>query len=300
MSQIAFIGALELGFLYGLVALGVFLSFRILNFPDLTVDGSFPLGAAVAASAIVSGINPYLATLIAIMAGALAGLVTAILNVRFKILHLLASILTMIALFSINLRIMGRPNIALLTESTVLTPLKALGIWMPVLKLLVVGVVALIAAALLIRFLASDYGLAMRATGANPRMARAQGVQTGSTILVGMALSNALVALAGALFAQTAGFADITIGTGTIVVGLAAVIVGETILPARGIALLVLACLLGSILYRLAIALALNSDVLGLTASDLNLVTAVLVGLALILPNARNPLKAMLKRRSAS
>ncbi|MGH6916159.1 MAG: ABC transporter permease [Geminicoccaceae bacterium] len=298
MSLIAFLGALELGLIYGLVALGVFLSFRVLNFPDLTVDGSFPLGAAVAASAIVTGIDPYLGTLLAMLAGALAGLVTAILNVRFHILHLLASILTMIALFSINLRIMGRPNIALLTEQTVLTPLVPLGIWMPVLKVLAVGVVALVAALLLIRFLASDYGLAMRATGANPRMARAQGVQTGPTILVGMALSNALVALAGALFAQTAGFADISIGTGTIVVGLAAVIVGETILPARRIGMVVLACLLGSILYRLAVALALNSDVLGLTASDLNLVTAVLVGLALILPSARNPLKALLARRA--
>jgi putative ABC transport system permease protein len=298
MSQIAFLGALELGLIYGLVALGVFLSFRVLSFPDLTVDGSFPLGAAVAASAIVAGLDPYLGTLLAIVAGALAGLVTAVLNVRFGILHLLASILTMIALFSINLRIMGRPNIALLTESTVLTPLEPLGIWMPVLKVLAVGVVALAAALLLIRFLASDYGLAMRATGANPRMARAQGVQTGSAILVGMALSNALVALAGALFAQTAGFADISIGTGTIVVGLAAVIVGETILPSRHIGLVVLACLFGSILYRLAVALALNSDVLGLTASDLNLVTAVLVGIALVLPSARNPLKALLTRRA--
>jgi putative ABC transport system permease protein len=299
MSQIAFLGALELGLIYGLVALGVFLSFRVLSFPDLTVDGSFPLGAAVAASAIVAGVDPYLGTLLALVAGALAGLVTAVLNVRFGILHLLASILTMIALFSINLRIMGRPNIALLTEKTVLTPLASLGIWMPVLKVLVVGVVVLVVALLLIRFLASDYGLAMRATGANPRMAQAQGVETGSAILVGMALSNALVALAGALFAQTAGFADISIGTGTIVVGLAAVIVGETLLPARHIAIVVLACLFGSILYRLAVALALNSDVLGLTASDLNLVTAVLVGIALILPSARNPLKALLVRRAA-
>jgi putative tryptophan/tyrosine transport system permease protein len=300
MSQIAFLGALELGLIYGLVAIGVFLSFRVLSFPDLTVDGSFPLGAAVAASAIVAGVDPYLGTLMALLAGALAGLVTAILNVRFGILHLLASILTMIALFSINLRIMGRPNIALLTEQTVLTPLEPLGIWTPLLKVLLAGIVALLAALLLIRFLASDYGLGMRATGANPRMARAQGVRTGPTILVGMALSNALVALAGALFAQTAGFADISIGTGTIVVGLAAVIVGETILPSRHIGLVVLACLVGSILYRLAVALALNSDVLGLTASDLNLVTAVLVGLALILPGARNPLKALLTRRAAS
>jgi putative ABC transport system permease protein len=299
MSQVAFLGALELGLIYGLVALGVFLSFRVLSFPDLTVDGSFPLGAAVAASAIVAGLDPYVGTLLALLAGALAGLVTAILNVRFHILHLLASILTMIALFSINLRVMGRPNIALLTEPTVLTPLVPLGLWMPVLKVLAVGAVALVASLLLIRFLASDYGLAMRATGANPRMAQAQGVRTGPTILVGMALSNALVALAGALFAQTAGFADISIGTGTIVVGLAAVIVGETILPSRHIGLVVLACLAGSILYRLAVALALNADVLGLTASDLNLVTAVLVGLALILPSARNPLKALLTRRAA-
>jgi putative tryptophan/tyrosine transport system permease protein len=299
MSQVAFLGALELGLIYGLVALGVFLSFRVLSFPDLTVDGSFPLGAAVAASAIVAGLDPYLGTLMAMVAGALAGLVTAILNVRFHILHLLASILTMIALFSINLRVMGRPNIALLTEQTVLTPLEPLGLWMPVLKVLAAGAVALVAALLLVRFLASDYGLAMRATGANPRMAQAQGVRTGGAILVGMALSNALVALAGALFAQTAGFADISIGTGTIVVGLAAVIVGETILPSRHIGLVVLACLVGSILYRLAVALALNADVLGLTASDLNLVTAVLVGLALILPSVRNPLKALLARRTA-
>ena len=153
-------------------------------------------------------------------------------------------------------------------------------------------------AALLARFLASDYGLGMRATGANPRMARAQGIETGRTICVGMALSNAMVALAGALFAQTNGFADVTIGTGTIVVGLAALIVGETILPARRIGIAILACVLGSILYRLAIAAALNADVLGLEASDLNLVTAVLVGLALILPGVRNPVKALALRRA--
>jgi putative ABC transport system permease protein len=298
MSQIALLGALEIGLVYGLVALGVFLSFRVLSFPDLTVDGSFPLGAAVAASAIVAGIDPYLATALALVAGALAGLVTAVLNVRFKVLHLLASILTMIALFSINLRIMGRPNIALITEPTVLSPFEGLGLADPVLKPLFVGVIVLTVAALLVRFLSSDYGLGMRATGANPRMARAQGIETGRTICVGMALSNAMVALAGALFAQTNGFADVTIGTGTIVVGLAAVIVGETILPARRIAVVIVACVLGSILYRLAIAAALNADLLGLEASDLNLVTAVLVGVALILPGARNPLKAVVARRA--
>ncbi len=298
MNQVALFGALELGLVYGLVALGVFLSFRVLSFPDLTVDGSFPLGAAVAARAIVAGIDPWLATLLAILAGALAGLVTALLNVRFKILHLLASILTMIALFSINLRIMGRPNIALLGEPTVLTPFAGLGVRAMLLTPALVGVALLIVMALLARFLASDYGLALRATGANPHMARAQGIATGRAICVGIALSNALVALAGALFAQTNGFADITIGTGTIVVGLAAVIVGETLLPARRIGVVVVAAVLGSILYRLAVALALNAHVLGLQASDLNLVTAVLVGLALILPGARNPLRALLSRQA--
>lgn len=299
MSQVAFLGAVEIGLIYGLVALGVFLSFRVLSFPDLTVDGSFPLGAAVCASAIVAGIDPYVATLLAVLAGALAGVVTAVLNIRFNILHLLASILTMIALFSINLRIMGRPNIALLTEPTMLTPFEGLGLPDVLLRPLFVGVIVVLVMAVLARFLLSEYGLAMRATGANPVMARAQGVATGTAICTGMALSNAMVALAGALFAQTNGFADITIGTGTIVVGLAAVIVGETILPAQRIWLVVLACLVGSILYRLAIALALNADVLGLAASDLNLVTALLVGLALILPNARNPLKAFLFKRAA-
>ena len=170
MNEVALFGAIEIGLVYGLVALGVFLSFRVLNFPDLTVDGSFPLGAAVAASAIVAGFNPYLATLLAILAGALAGLLTATLNVRFHILHLLASILTMIALFSINLRIMGRPNIALLSEPTMLTPFAGLGVRAMLLRPLFVGAIVAIVVFALARFLASDYGLAMRATGANPRM----------------------------------------------------------------------------------------------------------------------------------
>jgi putative ABC transport system permease protein len=298
MNQVALLGAVEIGLVYGLVALGVLLSFRVLNFPDLTVDGSFPLGAAVAASAIVAGTDPYLATLFAIGAGALAGLVTALLNVRFKILHLLASILTMIALFSINLRIMGRPNIALLGEPTVLTPFERLGLSAMLLRPALVGIAVVVVMLLLTRFLASDYGLALRATGANPRMAQAQGIATGRAICVGMALSNALVALAGALFAQSNGFADVTIGTGTIVIGLAALIIGETLIPARRLGAVVAAAVLGSVLYRLAVAFALNAHVLGLEASDLNLVTAALVGLALILPGARNPLRALLAGRA--
>ena len=151
---------------------------------------------------------------------------------------------------------------------------------------------------LLTRFLLSAYGLAMRATGSNPRMARAQGVDTHATTYVGMAISNALVALAGALFAQMNGFADVTIGTGTIVVGLASVIVGEAIFRSRALAVWILGCIAGSVIYRLAVALALNASFLGLNASDLNLVTAVLVAVALILPGARNPLRAMIAGRS--
>ena len=299
MNEVAFLGALEIGFVYGFVALGVYLSFRVLNFPDLTVDGSFPLGAAVSATLIVAGLDPLLATACAVAAGAVAGLVTAFLNLRFHILHLLASILTMIALYSINLRIMGRPNIALITEPTVLTPFEGLGLSGIYLKPLLALILITVAAALLARFLVSDYGLGMRATGANPRMARAQGIATARSTYVGMAISNGAVALGGALFAQMNGFADITMGTGTIVVGLAAVIVGEVVLRVRHVIIAVVACLLGSVIYRLAIAFALNADMLGLQASDLNLVTAVLVAVALILPGAGNPIKDLLARRRA-
>lgn len=287
MSQIAFWGAVELGLVYAFVGMGVYLAFRVLDFPDLTVDGSFPLGAAVTAVLIIAGVNPWLAALVAMVAGAIAGLVTAVLNVRFRILHLLASILTMIALFSVNLRVMGRPNVALINADTMLSPFFELGLSDYLVRPLFVGVLVLIALLVVWRFLESDTGLAMRATGANPRMARAQGVDTSRQIYFGMALSNALVALAGALFAQTNGFADVTSGVGTIVVGLAAVIIGETLLGSRGILIALVGCVLGSILYRIAIQLALSSDVLGLQASDLNLVTAVLVTIALVLPRLR-------------
>jgi len=296
MNLVAFVGAIEIGLVFGLVALGVFLSFRVLNFPDLTVDGSFPLGAAVTATLIVNGTDPYLATAVAMIAGALAGLLTAFLNLRFGIMHLLASILTMIALYSINLRIMGRPNVAILNEPTVLSPFQGHGLANMYVKPLFASVVIIVAGALLARFLMSDYGLAMRATGANPRMARAQGVDTTRTTYVGMAISNALVALAGALFAQINGFADVTMGTGTIVVGFAAVIVGEAIFGSGSVITWIVGCIAGSIIYRVAVAIALNAGFLGLNASDLNLVTAVLVAVALILPGARNPLRSLLLR----
>ena len=287
MSSIALLGALEIGLLFGLVALGVYLSFRVLRFPDLTVDGSFPLGAAVAATLIVHSVNPWLATLAAAAAGALAGLTTAWLHLRLGILHLLASILTMIALYSINLRIMGRPNIALLGEPTVLSPLQDGSIPSYVLTPLAFAVAVFALKWLLDRFLNAEVGLALRATGANPRMARAQGIRTERAILLGLALSNALVALAGALFAQSQGSADVTLGVGVIVVGLAAVIGGEALLNPRSVAWATTACIVGSLLYRLLVALALNVELFGLQAQDLNLLTAVLVASALALPRWR-------------
>ncbi|SOZ37756.1 ABC transporter permease [Cupriavidus neocaledonicus] len=292
MSLFSLLGALEIGLIFSLVALGVLISFRILNFPDLTVDGSFPLGGAVAATLIAAGQDPFLATVVAIAAGALAGWITGWLNVRLKIMDLLASILMMIALYSVNLRIMGRPNVPLITEPTLFTVLQPE--WLPdyVLRPLVLFVVVVVAKVGLDWFFSSQLGLAMRATGANPRMARAQGIATGRATLAGMALSNALVALAGALFAQTQGGSDISMGIGTIVIGLAAVIIGETILPARRLIWTTLAVVLGAILYRFFIALALNSDFIGLKAQDLNLVTAALVTIALVLPATRKKLFA--------
>ena len=289
MSQIAFLGAIEVGLLFALVALGVFISFRILQFPDLTVDGSFPLGAAVSATMIVAGYDPFLSSFIAALAGAFAGIVTAWLNVRLKILHLLASILTMIALYSINLRIMGRPNIALLGETTVFTPLESLDMPSYVAVPIALFVLIIFVKIALDWFLNSEIGLAMRATGVNARMANAQGIHTNRYIIGGMALSNALVALAGALFAQSQGAADVTLGVGVIVVGLAAVIGGEAVMNTRTVFRATMACIIGSIVYRLAVAGALNADMIGLKAQDLNLVTAVLVTLAMVLPGMRIP-----------
>ncbi len=287
MSLIAFWGAVELGLVYAFVAIGVYLAFRVLDFPDLTVDGSFPLGAAVTAVLIIAGLNPWLAAAVAMVAGAVAGLVTAMLNVRFRILNLLASILTMIALFSLNLRVMGKPNVALINADTMISPFFGIGLRDFYVRPLFVGILVVVAVIVVWRFLESDAGLSMRATGANARMARAQGVNTNKQIYLGIALSNALVALGGALFAQTNGFADVTSGVGTIVVGLAAVIIGETLFGARGILMALIGCVIGSILYRIAIQLALSSDVLGLQASDLNFVTALLVTVALVLPRLR-------------
>ncbi|HCN17175.1 MAG: ABC transporter permease [Psychrobacter sp.] len=290
MSLIAFFGALESGLIYGLVALGVLISFRTLDFPDLTADGSFPLGGAVAGISIIAGINPWLACAFGMLAGAVAGIVTAWLHVKLGILQLLASILVMVALYSVNLRIMGAPNLPLLGETTVFSTLvtDGNGYWM---RCLIIGTVVLLAMLFLDWFYSTETGLSMRATGSNLRMAQAQGIHTSWMTIVGMAVSNGLIALAGALFVQTQGGADISIGIGTIVIGLAAVIIGETIIPAKRIWLITFAVVVGAVLYKLFIQVALSSDTLrsiGFGPQDLNLITALLVVLALVLPKAKN------------
>lgn len=291
MSLYSLWGALEIGLIFGLVALGVYISFRVLRFPDLTVDGSFPLGGAVAATLISAGMDPFTSTLCATFAGAIAGMITGWLNVKLKIMDLLASILMMIALYSINLRIMGRPNVPLITEPTVFSMLQPDGISDYIARPLLLLVLVIAVKLLLDWYFATKTGLAMRATGSNPRMARSQGVATGNQVLAGMAISNALCALAGALFAQSQGGADISMGIGTIVIGLAAVIVGESIMPSRRIVVLTLAVIVGAVLYRFFIALALNADFIGLKAQDLNLVTAVLVTIALVIPLLKQRLR---------
>ena len=287
MSLFSLLGAIEIGLIFSLVALGVFISFRLLRFPDLTVDGSFPLGGAVCAILIANGTNPWLATLAATAAGAGAGLLTGWLNVKLKIMDLLASILMMIALYSINLRVMGGPNVPLINDPTLFTLLQPEGIDDYIARPLILLFIVLAAKLALDWFFSTERGLAIRATGSNARMARAQGVNTGAMVLLGMAVSNALVGLAGALFAQTQGGADISMGIGTIVIGLAAVIVGESILPSRRIIYATLAVVIGAIVYRFFIAMALNSDFIGLKAQDLNLVTALLVIFALVIPQLK-------------
>lgn len=301
MSLIAFFGGIEAGLIYALVALGVLISFRILEFPDLTADGSFPLGAVVFAVCLGAGLNPWLSCLAGAAAGALAGMVTAWLNVSLKILPLLASILVMVALYSVNLRITGgTPNIPLIGTESVFSPFVADDysnqFWV---QPLVIFFFVLAAKLLLDWFFNTKTGLAIRATGANARMAKSQGVATSKMIVLGMAISNALIALGGALFAQTTGSADLASGIGTIVIGLAAVIIGENLLMSKRIIVVTLAVILGAIVYRLLIAFALGNDFLrglGVQPTDLNLITAILVVLALRL----NVIKRSLKRKQTS
>jgi putative ABC transport system permease protein len=286
----AFYGSIEQGLVYGIMALGVYITFRVLNFPDLTVDGSLPLGAAVCSVCIVSGWSPFLALLPAMGAGFLAGMVTGFLTTKLRILHLLASILTMTALYSINIRVMGgRPNIALIGQPTVFDFLSGLSLpsYLTSNLVFLAGAVAVIL--ILVWLMRTEFGQALIATGDNPRMITSLGVNTNFTIIIGVGLSNSLVALSGALVAQNQGAADVSMGVGTIVAGLASIVVGETLLGSRKIYVKVLAVLLGSITYRVAIALALSLKVKGfsLTPSDLNLITASLVVLALVMPRLK-------------
>ena len=275
------ITALELGLLYAIMALGVYLTFRILEFADLTVDGSITTGAGVSAIGIINGVPPAWTLALATVSGLLAGLITGLLHTRGRIDGLLAGLLTQVALYAINLRIMGRANLPLLRETTLFTPLRAEGIigsWKgPV--ILAIGVMIILA--LIVWFLHTDIGSALRATGDNPDMIRSFGVSTDAAKLLGLALSNGLVALSGALVAQYQGFADISMGIGMIVAGLASVIIGQAILGRGSILRSAFAVVLGSVLYRVIIQLALSA---GLNPNDMKLISALLVIVALIVP----------------
>jgi putative ABC transport system permease protein len=294
MSWYTLVGALEQGFIFGLMSLGVYLTFRILDFPDLSVDGTLPLGAGVSAAIITSGGDPYISAGAAFLAGILAGAFTGLISTKLRILNLLAGILTMIALYSINIRIMGAPNISLLNRPTMFDSFRGLGIPDFVVPMAVAVVIVAVLKIAFDLFLKTRFGLAVRATGDNPSMVRAQGVNTDNTIIVGVSLSNGLVALSGAMMAQTQGSADVGMGVGTIVAGLAAVIIGEAFVGERSIFVATIGVILGSVIYRLAVAAALSFRIgsLSLTPSDLNLMTAVLVIAALTFPRIRDKLKS--------
>ncbi len=274
--------ALDEGLLYGFVALGVWITFRVLAFPDLTVEGTFPLGGAVCAVLIVGGMNPFLATLMALIAGLLAGLCTGYMNTKFGINALLAGILMMTGLYSINLAVMGRSNVALLDVTSVFeVAQKAFGTDKLLNSILFGGLLALLIVLLLTWFLHTDLGLALRATGDNEQMIRGLGVNTDATKMIGLSLGNGLVALSGALVTQAEGFADVGMGLGMIVAGLASIILGEALVRVRGVGPAMAAVVFGSFVYRLIIALALRA---GLGPSNLKLVTAALVLVALVIP----------------
>lgn len=281
----------EQGFLFGFLGLGVLITFRFFRFPDLTAEGSYPLGGAVAAALLVAGFDPFSATLLAVLAGAGAGVATALIHTKLKINNIIAGIVVMTALYTVNLRVMGRANTPLLDTPTVFSDivaaLNALGV--PVkesavgnIAILLVAVVA--ASVLLTLFFRTDLGLAVRATGENEAMIRSLGVDTDRTKMVGLALSNGFIALSGALVAQNHGFADIGMGIGILVTGAAAVLIGEAIFGDRTIGWWIAAALTGVVIYRLLVAVALR---VGLEPIDLRLITAVLLLMALALPRFR-------------
>jgi putative ABC transport system permease protein len=273
--------SLEQGLAYALVAIGIVISFRILAFPDLTVDGSFPLGAAVAARLITDGVSPLLAIMVAILSGFAAGCCTGFLNTRLKINSLLSGILMMTILYSVNLRIMGRSNMQLLTVDTIITPLENMDVNRFIPIILFFLFVSFGMKFLLDMFMHTQIGFAMRATGDNEQMIRTLGVNTDSMTILGLGISNGFVALSGALVAQDQGFADVGMGIGMIVAGLAAIIIGETFIGTRTVQRMTLSALVGSIIYKLIISVGLR---MGLAPTDLKLATGIMVILALGIP----------------
>ncbi|MGM0846133.1 MAG: ABC transporter permease [Bacillota bacterium] len=299
----AIFGSVESGIIYAIMALGVYLSFRILDFPDLTVDGSFVTGAAVAATLVVSGVNPFVATIASIGAGFIAGCLTGILHTFGKINALLSGILMMIALYSINLRIMGKSNVPLLNQDTSFTAVESfwskLGIDAALNNMFsAVGLVGfqpstwgilffMIVVTFTIKFLAdmflrTEIGLALRATGDNQRMIRSLSANTNILIILGLGISNAMVALSGALIAQYSGFADVGMGIGMIIIGLASVIIGEALFGTKTIVRTTLAVIGGAIVYRIVVSLALRVEFL--ETGDMKMITATIVILALVAP----------------
>lgn len=296
-------GAVESGFIYAIMALGVYLTFRILDFPDLTAEGSFVTGASVAAISIVNGIPPITATILAAISGVLAGCMTGILHTKGKINALLSGILMMTALYSINLRIMGQPTLSLLNETTIFTQLNA--IWEKtgldsVLNSVLASIgieqvpatwsilLAMIVFVIIIKLLTDFYlktevGLALRAIGDNKRMIRSFSANTDRLIIAGVGLSNGLIALAGGLLAQLGGFADVNMGIGMIVIGLASVIIGEALIGTKTIVRATLAVIIGAVIYRIIVTLALRADFL--ETGDMKMITAFIVIVALVTPN---------------
>lgn len=270
------------GLMWSMLAIGVFLSFRVLDVPDMTCEGSFPLGAAIAASLISAGASPLWAVLGAMAGGILAGSVTGVLYTKLKIPAILSGILTMIALYSINLHVMGKANISLLRADTIFSLTAGIFYVSPsVASFIVPTLFILIIAVFIYWFFGTELGMCIRATGDNPQMVRAQGVDTDSMIILGLCLSNGLIGLCGAVVAQNNGFADVGMGIGTIVIGLASVIIGEVILGADSFSSSLMAVILGSVIYRIVIAVVLY---LGMPPNDLKLFTAIIVMIALALP----------------
>ncbi len=281
MSWQIFSGTLEQGLMYAVMVLGVYLTFRILNYADLSVDGSFTLGAAITAILIFSGFNPWLATLIAFFGGTVAGTFTGILHTKFKITPLLSGILTMTALYSINLRVMGKANISLLGSETIFSNFKKLPYMSEYGVLILSSLTVLVIGLIVYLFLQTELGLALRATGDNEVMILSQGVNTDLMKILGLALSNGLVAFAGSYVAQNQQFADVGMGIGMIIAGLASVIIGEVIIGTMSIGRTIIAVVCGAFIYRLIIAVVLQ---LGLAPTDLRLVTALIVIIALVSP----------------